>query len=729
MHGTLRMASAVVATFLGSVLLFSLEPYVGKLLLPAFGGTPLLWNSCMVFFQVALLAGYGLAMLLTTRVPRTTQVAIELALLVTLFVLYPHATGIVELPESSPGVSLVASLTRHVLPTFVALSALTTLVQSWVAGAGTGGSPYRLYAASNAGSLFGLFAYPLLCEPLLSLGGQRTLFLVLLAVLVGAVAMLAITRPQPAGTGTATARDTEAVAPFTAADWRRVIALTAVPASLLLSVTSYVLTDIASLPLFWVVPLALYLVTFIIAFGGTPRRRPLLERIFMLLVLFVVVALGVEANSPAWVLIPVHLFVFFTASLLCHLRVAAMAPHPQHLASFYLAVSIGGAVGGMLTLLVPPLVTNAMVEYPIALVLATLAITASAGATTTVRQRAFDLVVPAVLVWAMSLLFRGTTNVALVRWVALSLAPAALLTLQANEKGLRFTNRLASLCLAALLMPSAYGKALFAERSFFGRVRVTNDEAQGTHVLVHGATIHGVQRTAARAGCSPTTYYHPTGPAGQFLASLPAATTPRRMALVGLGSGALACYARPGEAWDLFELDPVVAHVASDTAYFSFLAHSKAAAQRMVLGDARLSLSRDTASRYDVMIVDAFSSDAIPIHLLTREAVSLYVSRLSPGGVLLFHISNRFFRLRPVLGAVAPAVGMEAWVFGDLMLTDALAAENKYPSEWVVLARPGVVPQPAGRWARVPRNTRRVWTDGYSNPLSAMGLPGRDEQD
>jgi spermidine synthase len=727
------MVSAVLATFLGSVLLFSLEPYVGKLLLPEFGGTPLLWNSCMVFFQVALLVGYGVAMLLVRHVPTGGQFAIELGLLALLFALYPNAQGIVELSGAAPGVSLVASLTRHVLPTFVALAALTTLVQSWVAAGNAAGSPYRLYAASNAGSLFGLFAYPLLFEPLLSLRGQRMAFLTLLGLLIATIALLAMLRPRgaiaaPVPASQLSGDSVAQVAPFTPAAWWRVIALTAIPASLLLSVTNYVLTDVASLPLFWVIPLALYLVTFIVAFGGRTRRLPLLERIFTMLVLFVVVALSAEANSPAWVLIPAHLLVFFVASLLCHVRVASMAPDPRHLASFYLAVSIGGAIGGMITLLVPPLVTNAMLEYPVALILATTVLVATDSARTSSRRMLFDLLLPGALVLVGALLFRRAANAELLRWAPVALAPAALLALEANERGMAFTRRLASLWAAALLVPSAYGQTLFAERSFFGRVRVTNDAQRGAHMLVHGATVHGVQRTVAERGCSPTTYYHPTGPAGDFLTALPASPVPRRIALVGLGSGALACYARAGEIWDLFELDPVVARVASDTAYFRFLAHSRAAAQRMILGDARLAIARDSVTRYDVMIIDAFSSDAIPIHLLTREAVALYASRLAPGGALLFHVSNRFFRLRPVLGAVAPTVGLDGWVASDLLLTDADEAVVKYPSEWIVLATPGQRPAPEARWTRLPAESRRVWTDDYSNPISAMKPLGSTTQ-
>ena len=723
--GPLRTALAIAATFLGSLLLFSLEPYVGKLLLPAFGGTPLLWNSCMVFFQVALLAGYGLAMLLVRTLSAGRQVVVQLLLLGTLFLLYPSASGIVELPDAGPATSLLASLIRHVLVTFVALAALTTLVQAWLVGSAPHASsnPYRLYAASNAGSMVGLFAYPLLFEPQLSLAGQRTVFLALLTLVVIAVAALGVTRPRDAVPAITQSSAKRAGPGFPASAWWRVIALAAIPASLLLGVTGYILTDVASLPLFWVVPLSLYLITFIIAFGGRRGRSSRwLERGFSLSVLFIVVALSAEANSPASVLIPAHLLVFFVASLLCHQRVAAAAPDPQYLPQFYLAVSLGGAVGGMITLLIPPLVTDAMREYPLALVLSSTVLVATDTRARSWRGTVLDVVLPGVLLVGSLYLFRRFAPAELIRFLPLAFAPAALFVLGANERGPVFALRFIAFFVASTFLPSAFGQTLFAERSFFGRVRVTRDVAKGSHVLIHGSTVHGVQRMNAMQGCEPTTYYHPTGPAGRFLRALPPVSAPRRIALVGLGSGALACYARDGERWDLFELDPVVARVASDSSYFTFLAHSKATRGPIILGDARLALARAGDVRYDVIIVDAFSSDAIPIHLITREAIELYARRLAPDGVLLFHVSNRFFRLRPVLAAVAPVVGFTAYGDADLELTIEQSQQIKYASDWVMLGRTPDAAARDPRWQRLERETLRVWTDDYSNPLGSMGL-------
>lgn len=732
-HGAL----AIATTFLGSLLLFSLEPYVGKLLLPSFGGTPLLWNTCMVFFQVALLLGYLYALVVSRYIPVRTQVVVQVLLLATLFVAYPDARRLTAVETGAPLMQLTATLTRHVLLPFVALSALTTLVQSWFAQSThtQAATPYRLYAASNAGSMLGLFAYPLLLEPRLSLTAQRSAFLVVLSLVMLAVVGMGATwrrqvQPWQGDSGAADAGAREGETPggadFSPGAWGRVILLTAIPASLLLGVTNYILTDVASLPLFWVVPLALYLATFIVAFGRRRAHPPAwMGRVFTLCCIFIIVALAAEANTPANLLIPLHLLVFTLGSLLCHQRVASIAPAPRYLPQFYLAVSIGGALGGLVTLLVPPLLTTRMVEYPIALVLATLVLVPTAPVSSRWRDRIIDVIVPVSLVamalWAVQQRFPGGLD----RWVVLVFAPAALFVLGANTRGLAFTLRLGALFAASLLVPSSFGKILFAERSFYGRVRVMHDQERNANVIVHGSTVHGVQRRQEMQGCAPTSYYHPTGPAGHYLAGLAPQDPPRRVALIGLGAGALACYARPGEAWDFFELDPTVARLASDTTFFTYLAHSPSTTQRIVVGDARLALAREPAARYDIVIVDAFSSDAIPIHLLTREAIEGYVRTLTPSGVMLFHVSNRFFRLPPVLAAAAGLVQWEAFVNDDPYVTPAEFAAGKYESEWVNLARAAEGRTLGPRWRRITGGSTRGWTDDYSNPLGAMGVFAR----
>lgn len=723
-RGTLQLALAVLASFLGSSLLFTFEPYVGKLLLPAYGGTPLLWNTCVVFFQVALLAGYVYSLLLTRYLRVRWQAAIQLFVLGSLFVLYPGADTPIGDVTSYPEITLFAWLTRHALAPFVALAALTTIVQSWFASSDHVHSrnPYRLYAAGNAGSMLGLFAYPFVLEPQLTLAGQRTAAHILLGLLILTVATLALTVRVGSQTASKSFPADVAEAPaIPRKAWWRIVLLTAIPAGLLLSVTNYVLTDIASLPLFWIVPLSLYLTTFIIAFARGRRELPRwLGRVFAFLCVFVVVALGAEANSPAAILIPAHLAIMFLGSLFCHVAVASLVPHPRWLAQYYLAISAGGAVGGLVTLLLPPLLTDRFIEYPLVLALCTLALGAERPRQGDLREWALDLLAPALLVIAGTRAFAHFAPDRLANLSPLAFAPAALAMLNA-ERGPRLTRRILSAVVASLLVPSVLGHTVFAERDFFGRVRVLRDADRGFHLITHGSTIHGIQALATRGQCAPTAYYHPTGPAGRFLTGLPHAVSPRRIALVGVASGALACYARFGEKWDLYELNPTMARIATDTSLFTYLARSNAAAQRMIIGDARIALAA-SAAKYDVIILDAFSSDAIPIHLLTREAVEIYARHLTVSGVILVHISNRFFRLGPILAAVAPAARLRAYVAADTLPGAANTTTGKEASVWMLLAPrrdSTLVPR---EWTHVAPTRRRVWTDDYSNPLGVLRL-------
>ena len=719
--GNVALLLAATATFLGSLLLFAFEPYVGKILLPSFGGTPLLWNTCMVFFQVALLVGYLYALAVTRIDNLVMQFAVQLAVLATLFVAYPGS--VVHLPDvtDAPFSQLVGWLVANALLPFVALAALTTLIQSWFARSAhpTAAHPYRLYAASNAGSMVGLFAYPLLFEPGLSLGAQRSIFLSLLAV-VGAsiVAFGSVLRRE------ATARpvsDPLSAAGAESVEWGKLIALTAIPASLLLSVTSYILTDIASIPFFWTIPLALYLATFIIAFGRPLHPLPaLMARLSSLALLAVVVTLCAEANSPAIFLIPLHLLVFFLCCLFCHVKATALQPPAHLLPQYYLAISVGGAVGGLVTLLVPPLVTDGIIEYPLALVLASIVMVPGTSAGRTLAGRIMDVAIPAVLVLAgipvATHLFPDN-----VLGPALPYLPAAFYTLSGNEKGTVFATRLAALVVTSMLIPSPLGHSIFAERTFFGRVRVTVDDTGTFHRVVHGSTVHGMQRVSTMNECHPVSYYHPAGPAGRYLASIPESAPPMKVGLIGLGSGALCCYARPSDQWDLFELSPTMAHVASDPKLFTFVTNSKAAKKDIILGDARLSIDqRDTV--YDLIIVDAFCSDAIPLHLVTEEAIRTYSAHLTPKGIMLFHISNRFFRLQPVLASVGAPSGFKGFVFEDLRLTDEDERDGKAASTWMILARPEQAASLPPEWKPVTERLERAWTDDYSNPLGALEL-------
>lgn len=735
-------------SFGASLLLFAFEPFVGKLLLPKFGGTPLVWNACMAFYQVALLAGYAYAVLLQ-RVRYPWMQALSHALLLVVIVpLLPGASDVErELRAnvaSAPLLTLGGWLLRNVFVPFVALSALTTLVHSWYARAttATAASPYRLYAASNAGSLAGLFLYPMLLEPRWSLTEQQqALTLGGAGVAIGVALLAALLwrgrgRDSSPRTALPEAECDASAAPKDSGHdprrwrtrwWAHVIWLAAVPSALLLGVTNYLLTDVASMPLLWVVPLALYLSTFIVAFGaGLNAHAMLLQRIVTLVVLVATTSLALETTSPAWLIVPLHLLALTLASLLCHVRLAALAPAPARLPRFYLALSAGGAIGGLAALFVPPLLTDRLVEYPVALVLSTTSFVALGTASPapppwlpTWRSRLLDVGMPLLLVVVAMTAIRSLALSDASQLMVLAFGPAALFALQANARPTAFTRRLAGMYVASFLVPAMLDDVVFADRTFYGRVRVTYDRARDEYALIHGTTVHGVQRGAEREQCRPTTYYHPMGPAGRVLAQWRPTGTPPRVALIGLGAGALTCYARDGETWDLYELDPVVARVAQDSALFTFLQRSPGTLTT-VLGDARLGLRDRQAGIYGVVVIDAFSSDAIPTHLITREALAEYRRVLSPDGLLLVHVSNRFFDLAPALSAVARDAGWTAWRWSDRMPSASDERESKYPSEWIAVAA-SAHQRPIGEgWRALGAPFTRLWTDEYSNPLGLL---------
>lgn len=722
---------AALLSLLASFLLFAFEPYIGKLLLPRFGGTPLVWNSCMAFFQVALLAGYAGALWLSRLRRVWLQAVLQVGLLVIAALVLPDAAdaqfGLATDSGLSPLRSLGTWLVRYVGPTFVTVAALTTLIHGWYARLAGAGAPsaYRLYAASNVGSVLGLFAYPFLLEPRLALGAQHAVFVALLAVVAAGVGLFAV---RLRGGQTTDATPTVVPAQYGAEAVRaeplpiaRLLLLAAAPSGMLLGVSTFLLTDIASIPLLWMVPLALYLGTFIVAFG-MPDRLPLvlLQRITALAALVATLTLALDTTSPTWLVLPLHLLTFTVASLLCHGHLARRAPSPARLPTFYLLISTGGAIGGLAALLIPPLVSDRLVEYPVSLLLAI-------GAFATLREQAsgwrgvlLDVLVPlGLVIGGVSLLQQFVFGDA-IGGLVLPFAPAALYALRANDRGPAFMRRLGALYLASFFVPVLPDRVIFADRTFYGRVRVTVDDAAGDYALLHGTTVHGVQKATQRDRCVATTYYHERGPAGSLLAGFRPAHAPARVGLIGVGAGALACYARPGEAWDLFELDPLVARVAQDTTYFTFLARSAADSLNMRLGDARLSLEREPAGQYGVLVLDAFSSDAIPTHLLTHEAFAAYQRVLAPEGLLLVHISNRYFDLRRVIAAAAASIGWRAHEWSDTRREPSDDATGRYPSEWMLLTAAGVTLPTGGSWEPSAKPSGAAWSDDRTNLMATL---------
>jgi hypothetical protein len=665
--------------FLSSALLFVLEPLVAKGLLPVLGGGAAVWVTAVAFFQVALLAGYVYAHVAPAWLGLRRHAFVHVGLLAAAAALFPlrAPTGWVA-PPAHQALWLCARLAATVGPTFVLLAATAPLVQRWFASTDhrRARDPYFLYAASNAGSLIALIAYPILLEPLLGLARQRRLWTAAIAAavaLLGACALAAARRRPPAPSCEQPALPGSApIAWRTRGRW---LALAAVPSSLLLSVTSYVSTDLMAMPLLWVVPLALYLLTFIVAFGQ--RARPS-ERVLALVQLALLVPLALEtvlgAGSAAWALIPVHTLLFLVTALLCHQQLADSRPPADRSTEFYFWVAAGGALGGLFNVFVAPVAFASLLEYPLGLLAATL------------------LRPPA-----------SARRARLVEWAV----PVALTAVMA----------------ASTLRGEGPERLLHRARSFYAAHKVMRTSPTA-RVLAHGRTLHGSQDLAPARRHEPTTYYHRRGPIGGVMAAWAGTPERRRVGVVGLGAGTMAAYAAPGERWTFFEIDPAVVDIARDRELFTYLADAGAAGARIdcVIGDGRLSLSALDDGSFGMLVLDAFSSDAVPAHLLTREALALYMRKLAPGGLLAFHLSNRFVDLEPVVASGAAALGLATLARYD-RASDQDLRDGKSSSLWLVAARGAVDLAPlAGdnRWHPARITPTGSWTDDASDVWRAL---------
>jgi hypothetical protein len=530
--------------------------------------------------------------------------------------------------------------------------------------------------------------------------------------------------PPPSAASAAPAADPAGIS------WRRRlnwVLLAFVPSSLMLSVTTYLSTNIAPIPLLWVIPLAIYLGTFILVFMSRPiLPHTVVVRALPIAILPLLIAIVAQATQPIWLLIVLHLGVFFIAAMACHGAIARDRPATAHLTEFYLWMSAGGVLGGMFNALLAPHLFNSVAEYPLVLVLACLIQPLNTAKPEQPYRRWLDVGLPAVLGLLVAGMIVGARAIDLSPGplsLGLMFGVPSIACFSFSRRPLRFGLGIGAILLASTLYTSEQGQVLFAERSFFGIHRVLLDPAGQYHALAHGSTRHGMQSLDAARRTEPLTYYHRTGPIGQALAALTERRADARVAVIGLGAGSMACYAQPGQRWTFYEIDPSVVQIAHDPRYFTYMRDCGAGAD-VVLGDARLSLANASDRHYDLIVLDAYSSDSIPIHLITREALDLYLDKLAPGGVLAFHISNLYLDLKPVLGNLAGELRLSAIARDDLMLSAEDLAGGKTASQWALMGRS---PADLGTLAHAPdwqplerRPDLAVWTDNYTSILSVF---------
>jgi hypothetical protein len=630
--------------------------------------------------------------------------------------------------DSHPIPWLLGGLATSVGLPFLAVSATAPLLQRWFAESGspTAQDPYSLYAASNAGSLLALLCYPTLVEPNLTLSAQGWAWtagyglLVLLIVACGSAAF----RHQPMPKQDANAGRRPPAGPV---GWRpraRWVALALVPSSLMLGVTMALSTDLPPVPMLWVAPLALYLLSFILVFAKMPPWvHPTMIWALPLAVVFqVYLILGGKPLPFGWQL-TVHLSTLFVVAMVCHGELARERPPTRYLTEYYLWLSVGGVLGGFVNAVVAPLLFTTVAEFPLTLVAAAFLMPPLWTTPTTAMAQRLNILLPAAFcVFAAWLIAsERTANDPSARGI-LAVACLALAT-----RPMRFGLGVAAVFLMSFLVPSSTGSVLYQGRSFFGISRVSEGTNRNVHWLIHGRIEHGAQAFSSdpKTHYAPFLYYDPAGPIGQvFLAHMEAKAKPT-VGVVGLGAGSLAYYGQPGQEFCFFEIDPLVKQIAENSSYFTFLKDSDAAC-RVVLGDARLTLAHEPDGHFGLLVIDAFSGDAVPVHLLTTEAIELYLRKLAPDGLMAFHISNNHLELEPIIAAAARDLQLVGLSRRDRKadIDQAEAKRGRTPAHWLLVARD----KSALRWvandqrwkplAGQPRD--RAWTDNYSNIFGAL---------
>ena len=702
-----------------AALLFLVQPMFTKMALPAFGGSPQVWNVSVVFYQTVLLLGYSYAHVLRRHLAVRWAVLLHIALVLAIVVFLPiRIPSGWSAPPNGVGVQLwlLWLLLVSVGAPFFVLSATSPLVQSWFTTTGhdDAENPYFLYAASNVGSLTALLLYPLAIESILGISWQTRIWSIgyaaFIPLMLGCAWLAWNSRPalhadvvphSAAGGHTWIERGT----------W---ILLAFVPSSLMLGVTTHLSNVVAPIPLLWTFPLALYLLTFILAFARRPIALSTIERVLPYVLLPLVLMLALQLRVDLVFYLALNLLAFFVLALVCHSRLALLRPSHLRLTEFYLCLSIGGALGGIFNTFVAPSIFPDLGEYPLAIVFACLATGALRG-----RGR-FQTILD--FCWPLAL---GALLAVSLIWIdkRIALGAALVAAFAAYGRSVRFAGSIGAIFVVSALVIHPFGNAIFGERNFFGIKWVLADEAGNYHLLIHSGTLHGIQSRDASRLRQPLSYYSRRGPLGQAFQALGVRLHGRSVAVVGLGAGAAACYADSSERWTFYEIDRQVIRIAENPKYFSFLSLCTPAAP-VIAGDARLELAAQRPVPNALMILDAYSADAVPTHLLTVEALDLYLRNLADDGVLLFNISNQYFDLRPVLGNLAAARGLAAYYQEDAIAESTALQTGQFGSRWVAMARKSsdlASISSDARWKRLGSYAGvPLWTDDYSSLIRVL---------
>ena len=715
----------IAAVFLSAALVFLVQPMFAKMATPLLGGAPNVWNVSLVCFQAALLLGYAYAHLLNHFVASLrTQIGIHTGLLLLAALVLPfQLSGALGDPDpTQPTLWLIGVFALSIAPPFAVIAATAPLIQSWYSRSGRADAhdPYHLYGASNIGSLIGLVAYPVLLEPLFPIATQTLSW----SLGYGVLAILLIGSGWSAfatGGGQAPAVSDEVATRLEKADrslwqqrlWWLVCAF--IPSSLLVGVTTHISTDIASVPFLWALPLILYISSFIIVFS----KRPALtlaqsNRLLPMAIATAALALFSNIQLNLFLSIPVHLLTLFLAAMVGHGAMAADRPEAKRLTEFYLIMSLGGVLGGAFNALLVPLIFNSVIEYPL-MILAILALRPGLRWMGQGRTRVWSLAaVLALMAAGIVHTNLGITASTQLTYRIIAMIAIAAIIMSAHSKLGPVIAAACAFGISALANPTGTG---LQDRSFFGVVKIL--ELGDFRLLKHGTTQHGAQFLAPEKALIPTTYYAEATPIGQVFSTH---KRPGIVGIVGLGTGSVACYARARQSYKYYEIDPLVAKLAKDPQHFSYLSECTPNAP-IILGDGRLSLTSEPEQHFDLLLIDAFSSDSIPAHLLTVEAVDLYLSRLSDDGLLVMHISNRHMDLSRIVARIADRLGVPVLYQYYLPAKDTDGRFAASASQVAVLAKSRSALaelEQNSDWEVLESDGKRPWTDDYSNVIGAI---------
>lgn len=727
----------LITILTGSFLLFLVQPMIARMALPRLGGAPAVWNSAMLVYQALLLAGYAYAHRLTQTSPQR-QAIIHITLFAVAILWLPIGLANLQPPaDGSPIIWVPWLLIASIGPLFFVVAAQAPLMQRWYSMSGNQGEPYALYAASNIGSFGGLIAYPILVEPFTTLQSQKWIWSGIYLALMALVGICAIQIWRTAGANTT---PTEAAANEAPIGWRRRlywIILAAVPSGLMLSTTSHLTTDLMAMPLIWVIPLGIYLLSFSVAFADNQKPAYWISRFAPIVLIvsaaFVFVVWGKAAIGG----LTASLSLLFIVAVALHNEMYRTRPAPAQLTSFYLMMSVGGVLGGFFCAIVAPLLFDWTWEHPILILMAAALLPAIPLLRLNENDKRLPLIMVVIGMIALALgLFGGISEPVESSFTKILLA-ATIMTLGIAVAGFRIPFLLAVAGLLTInggwysVQQSLDGVRM---RSYFGTYTVNASESGRVRWLNHGTTMHGMQLLDDPT--RPISYYPDTSGVGIAMLNAPRLYGPEAsIGVVGLGTGTLACYRRPGQYWQFFEIDPLVIEIARERKIFSFL-EKCAPDVPITLGDARLTLAAVPEGKFDILALDAFSSDSIPLHLLTKEAFATYRKALKPDGILLVHISNRYIDLNPVVAAEAKANGWSAALRHDSP-TEQLINRGNRASQWIALSRdPAKLAELTGKvdkvksryynseqWLQLdaPGKTS-PWTDDYASVLPHLSL-------